>query len=87
MGKTRYKSDVVLGEKYRDTQPGVEGIADQIYFFQHGCERVNLQFVVDGKIQSETFDSPRLEHINTGRPVRTKRTGGDRPVTFTRPGP
>lgn len=73
-----YASDVVLGDKYRDSQTGFEGIATAIYFFQYGCERVQLE-QFDKKasdIRAITFDAPRLVNVKTGKtPVVTK-TGG-----------
>ena len=87
MSKHKYASDITLGEKYRDDQTGVEGVAAAIHFFQHGCERVTLELLVKGELKEYTFDSPRLRHIATGRLATTTRTGG--PERFTdsgRPG-
>ena len=73
-----FPSDVILGDKYRDSQTGFEGIATAIYFFQYGCERVQLE-QFDKKtsdIRAITFDAPRLISAKTGKaPVVTK-TGG-----------
>lgn len=74
---TRYESDVILGEKYEDTQTGYVGTATAIYFFQHACERVSLEKMKDdGEILTETFDSPRLRHVATQKVARTTRPGG-----------
>ena len=73
-----FNSDVVLGEKYRDSQTGFEGIATAIYFFQYGCERVQLE-QLDKKtldIRSITFDAPRLINQRTGIAPVVKKTGG-----------
>jgi hypothetical protein len=76
--KTNYKSDIVLGEKYTDTQTGYEGTAILVTFFQHGCERVTLEsYDADRKeIKEMTFDSPRLKSVKTGKVAETPRTGG-----------
>lgn len=85
-----YKSDIELGENYRDEQTGIEGIATAIYFFQHACERVCIEYVnqKDGELKELTFDSPRLVHITSGRRVQTDRPGGPaRSDEGRRPGP
>lgn len=74
--KESYKTDIKLGERYRDEQTGIEGVATAVIFYQHGCERVDLETVVAGKIESYGFDSPRLTHIETRKKVTTPRTGG-----------
>lgn len=72
----KYKSDIQLGEKYRDSQTGIEGTATAVTFHQYGCERVMLEAVVQGKIEEYGFDAPRLVHIATQRQAQTTRTGG-----------
>lgn len=79
--KEAYKSDIKLGEKYRDDQTGIEGTASSVHFYQYGCERVTLEAVIDKKIEEYTFDAPRLVHIETERRATTERTGG--PERFT----
>lgn len=76
--KHQYKSDVVLGEKYRDTQTGYEGIAIVAAFFQHGCERITLEsYDAERKeIKEMSFDAPRLQSVKTGRQATSERTGG-----------
>jgi hypothetical protein len=78
IGKVTYKSDIKLGEKYRDDQSGIEGIATAVYFFQHACERVQLERInsLDAKLEELVFDSPRLTHVDSGVKVTTARTGG-----------
>jgi hypothetical protein len=84
--KTKYESDIVLGERYRDEQTGIEGVATIISFFQHACERVSLELVVDGKIEEFTFDSPRLTRVSTGERATAEKTGGpDRGSSHLRP--
>lgn len=75
--KQSYKTDIKLGEKYRDDQTGIEGIATSIHFYQHACERVTLEFVKrDGELVELSFDSPRLTSVRTGVTAVTARTGG-----------
>lgn len=75
---TNYKSDIKLGEEYEDTQTGFRGIATATYFYQHGCERVNVEAYDEERreIRSIVFDAPRLKHVNTGKVAKTHRTGG-----------
>lgn len=73
-----YASDVVLGDQYRDSQTGFEGVATAIYFYQYGCERVQVE-AFDKKtqdIRSLAFDAPRLIHVKTGKAPKVTRTGG-----------
>lgn len=69
-------ADITLGEKYLDKQTGIEGVAIACTFFQHGCERVTIELVVEGKIEEYTFDAPRLTHVGTGETARATDTGG-----------
>lgn len=81
-----YESDVVLGEKYRDDQTGMEGIATVIAFFQHACERVTLEWVDNKDIKEMTFDSPRLTRVSNEEKVESEKTGGpDRGNAHIRP--
>lgn len=75
--RNTYETDIILGEKYRDEQTGIEGTATAVYFYQHGCERVCLENVNrDGELKEYAFDAPRLVHIATGKQATTTRTGG-----------
>ena len=74
--KTSYASDIVLGEKYRDEQTGIEGTATSISFYQYACERICLELVVEGKIEEFVFDAPRLTHIETNQRATSEKTGG-----------
>lgn len=78
MSKTKYQSDIILGETYIDQQSGFEGVATAIYFYQFGCERVNLEAFDDTRkqINSIAFDSPRLTNKKTGKTAKVTRTGG-----------
>lgn len=78
MSKQTYKSDIKLGERYRDEQTGVEGTATGLFFYQHGCERVNIEVLAQqtGELKEYGFDAPRLTHVRSGQRARTTRTGG-----------
>jgi hypothetical protein len=75
--KQAFKTDIKLGEKYRDNQTGIEGIASSVHFYQHACERVTLEYVKpDRTLEELTFDSPRLTSVATGITAVTAKTGG-----------
>lgn len=78
IGKHTYKSDLRLGEKYRDQATGVEGHLTSIHFFEHACERGNLRFLDrDGNVQECSFDAPELRLVTKpAEPVRQQKTGG-----------
>jgi len=78
MGKKDYKSDVVLGDRYRDEQTGYEGVATSIHFYQHACERVTIEaYDAERKdVRELTFDAPRLVHIKTGKVAKADKGGG-----------
>lgn len=87
---TSYKSDIKLGERYIDDQTGIEGVATAIYFFQHACERVQIEYVneKDGDLKELVFDSPRLRSVKTGSQATSDRPGGPaRAMEGMRPGP
>lgn len=79
-----FKTDVVLGDRYRDTATGFEGTATSVYFFEHACERVQLKGInTQGEVVEYVFDAPELEHAETRlQPVVTKSGGphGRKPV-------
>jgi hypothetical protein len=86
--KTSYDTDIRLGERYIDKQTGIQGTATAVTFFQHGCERVSIETVVNGEIKDYGFDSPRLTHVETQKQATTTRTGGpERGVSGRRQGP
>jgi hypothetical protein len=74
--KKTFKSDSKLGDRYRDPLTGFEGVATGVTFYLHACERITLEFVKDGEIKYESFDAPRLVHVDSGEQPTTKRTGG-----------
>lgn len=72
-------SPTVLGERYVDAQTGIEGIAIARTEYQHGCERVSLEWVVAGEIKLETFDAPRLRRLTDSAPIEhEQRPGGNK---------
>lgn len=76
-GKHAYKSDLKLGERYRDKTTGLEGHLVALHFYEHACERGTLRYVNSNKEAIEvTFDAPELVHIQTGEVATTTRTGG-----------
>ena len=85
--KNSFTTDIVLGERYRDEQTGIEGVATVVSFYQHACERVNIECVIDRKIEDYGFDAPRLTHIESGQTAKAEKTGGpERGVSHARPG-
>lgn len=78
-GSETYKSDIVLGEQYREKSTGLIGKAVALYFFEHACERVSLRYIHDGDVKDATFDAPEVEMVKTGKtPVQQKSGGPDR---------
>lgn len=71
-----YETDIVLGERYKDSQTGIEGVATAVTFHQFGCERVMIEAVVGGKIEEYGFDAPRLTRLGAEKPARLRGTGG-----------
>lgn len=76
-GKYTYKSDLKLGERYRDKGTGIEGKLTSIHLYEHACERGTLRYI-NGQMDvvEATFDAPELVLIATGEETRTTRTGG-----------
>jgi hypothetical protein len=76
-GKHTYKSDLKLGEKYRDRTTGLTGHCVSVHFFEHACERATLRYVDSQQnMREESFDAPELELVSTGEVARTTKTGG-----------
>jgi hypothetical protein len=72
-----YTTDIVLGQRYRDEQTGIEGVATAITFHQYACERVLIEYVHPQKgLEELGFDAPRLTHIESGQRATTEKTGG-----------
>jgi hypothetical protein len=73
----KYNSDIVLGDEYEDTITGMKGKATGCTFYLHACERVTLEFLHEGELKYETFDAPRLKHVESGKEIPLgERTGG-----------
>lgn len=76
-GNETYKTDMILGDKYRDKQTGIVGHATAIHFYQHACERVTLRTTNNqGEIVEYGFDAPELVHVASEQQARQQRTGG-----------
>lgn len=75
-GKVTYKTDIALGQMYRDPFTKIEGKAVAIAFYEHACERVTIRFARKGQAMEATFDAPELIDVATGEPAKTTRTGG-----------
>lgn len=70
--------------KYRDPASGFEGEVQSLYFFKHGCLRVELRGTnkTTGEPASFAFDAPDLVKVETGEAVpRGSRTGGPHDLT------
>lgn len=75
-GSETYKSDIVLGEQYREKSTGLVGKAVCIAFFEHACERVTLRYLHDGDVKEASFDAPEVESVKTQRTPVQQKTGG-----------
>lgn len=77
-GEICYRSQIKLGERYREQHTGYEGHATAIYFYENSCERVELESYSKkhNTLTSLTFDAKRLEHIASGKVVDSKEPGG-----------
>jgi hypothetical protein len=76
-GSQSYRSDLKLGQKYRDETTGVVGHLVSIHFYEHACERGTLRFLdQDQNVQEVSFDAPELVHVDTNVRAATSQTGG-----------
>jgi hypothetical protein len=67
---SRYESEIKLGERYRDTATGFEGVAIALTFWQHGCGRATLKGINrNGEVIDYAFDAAELEVAKTGEAV------------------
>lgn len=72
-----YKSDLKLGEKYKDQTTGLIGHCTAIHFYEHACERATLRYVDhQGNVQEVGFDAPELIHIESGQVATASKPGG-----------
>lgn len=80
-GRESYKSDIILGDQYRDLTTGIEGKAVALGFYEHACERVTLRYAHDGDVKEASFDAPEVEHVKTKTvPVQQKTGGPERKI-------
>jgi hypothetical protein len=84
-GKHTYKSDLKLGEKYRDKTTGLSGHCVAVHFYEHACERATLRYVDSQQnVQEVSFDAPELVSVTSGETARTAKTGGPARATGRR---
>lgn len=79
------ESEIKLGERYRDTITGFEGVAVGRHEYLHGCTRITLQELTGGDIKEFSFDAPALEAVESRDRFASDRTGGPRPTPAARP--
>lgn len=79
------EAEIKLGEKYRDTVTGFEGVAVGRFEYLHGCTRIALQANVNGDIKDYSFDAPALVAVKDEQAFTSKKTGGPRPSPAARP--
>lgn len=71
--------EIVLGEKYRDTVSGWEGIATARYEYMNGCIRIEISGAdKDGKPEGFVFDVHQVERVEGRVPTTPAPTGGAR---------
>ena len=61
---TKFRSDVVMGDRYRDPLTGFEGVATGVTFYLHACERVTLEYadsmtITGREVPDELFERLR----------------------------
>lgn len=83
---------VELGKRYKDKASGFEGTATALYFFEHGCLRINLRgsSKTTGEPVDASFDAPDLIDGESEKavPASPTRTGGPHDTApMARPGP
>ncbi len=87
-GTETYRSDLRLGEEYRDKGTGIQGKLIAIAFFEHACERGTLRYLdVQRQVQEVSFDAPELVHVVTEQAARQQQTGGPDRGVGARPRP
>ena len=87
-GKETYKSDLTLGDEYRDKGTGIQGKLVAVVFFEHACERGTLRYLdTNRQVQEVAFDAPELIHVASEQPARQQATGGPDRGGATRPNP
>ncbi len=88
-GSETYRSDLVLGEDYRDKGTGITGKLVAIAFYEHACERGTLRYLdTNRQVQEVSFDAPELVRVATEVPARQgEGPGGPDRGGIARPGP
>lgn len=66
-----YKSDIVLGQRYRDRITGLEGVATSVHFYMNACEQVILTYAHDGEVKTLSADAVDLNHVPEADPTIT----------------
>lgn len=61
-----YKSDIVLGRRYRDRDTNFAGVSIAITFYRYDGERVQLRALVSDVPVDHWFDSAALERVDSG---------------------
>ncbi len=75
---TTLKTGIVMGQKYRDSITGFEGVATAVIFYLYGCTQVSLKptTLKDGKsLEGEWYDEQRVVPVEE---VKAK-SGGPAP--------
>jgi len=67
---------VVLGDRYKDSITGWEGVAVGRYEYLNGCIRIGLETMHDGEPKEMVFDEQRIISIETQKPVDTLASRG-----------
>lgn len=75
-GSENYRSDIVLGDQYREKSTGLVGKAVSLSFFEHACERVVLRYLHDGDMKEAGFDAPEVESVKTQKTPVQQKSGG-----------
>ncbi|HEY7823197.1 MAG TPA: hypothetical protein VIG24_10200 [Acidimicrobiia bacterium] len=77
MAANSYKSDLVMGERYRDATTGIQGVLVGVHFFEHACERGTLRYVnKHDEVVEQSFDAPELVHVDTDKKAKADKPGG-----------
>jgi len=72
-------TEVILGQKYRDSVSGWVGVATARYEYMNGCVRIELSGAdKDGKPDGYVVDIQQVEEVEGSVPVVRRETGGAR---------
>ena len=67
---------LTLGKRYRDVHTGMEGVATAKHIYLYGCVRISLEFLKDGRPETEVFDEQRLVPVDVEEVVQPQATSG-----------